>query len=106
MQRALTNIGLLIGLTVALPYATYGQVAQRPQPSTTTSSTSSQPPEGAATGTTDRQGQTNQPGNVNSPDRPTGTLPATGSTLPLIGIGALIAIALGFAVRFGVDSIE
>jgi hypothetical protein len=205
IRRILTIGAVALGLTVALPYHTGAQIAQRPQPPTTTAGTSSQPPTGAATGTTDKQGQTNEPNDVNrtqpspkgdvvgDPDRPpatpspvgkggtrsssqqpglrgptesqsaprdvdgaeratrddrtsgappttprsaaptitpgskrtaatatdtaptpdtTGTsgvsdrLPETGSAMPLIGLAAIVVVALGLAVRFGVNSIE
>src|SRR4051812_30933085 len=48
-------------LSTAAPFAAHAQVAQPNQPPTASSPTSSQPPTGAATGTTDRQGQTGQP---------------------------------------------
>jgi hypothetical protein len=60
VKNILATSGLALVIAVAVPFAAHAQGAQPNQP-TATSGTSSQPPTGAATGTTDRQGQTGQP---------------------------------------------
>jgi hypothetical protein len=61
VKNTLATSGLALVIAVAVPFAAHAQGAQPNQPTTATSGTSSQPPTGAATGTTDRQGQTGQP---------------------------------------------
>jgi hypothetical protein len=110
-----TAITVVVGLTVVFPYTTQTQVAQHDQPRTTsgsigTSGIRSVSEDTAALRSAPGEGETKRIASDSAPARtartPSARLPATASALPIIGLAAIIAIALGLAVRFGVDSID
>jgi hypothetical protein len=70
MKHILIAGGTALALTMAVPFSANAQVAQPSQPAAGTPGTSSQPPKGGATGTTDRQGHTNRPLEPSSTQQP------------------------------------
>jgi hypothetical protein len=115
IKRMFTAVTVVVGLTVVFPYATQAQVTQHGQPQMTSGSIG---PSGmksisehtAALRSAPGQEETKRVASDSAPARsaraPSARLPATASALPIIGLAAIVAIALGLAVRFGVDSID
>jgi hypothetical protein len=72
LKAILITSGVAVVLSAGMPHNSAAQIAQQP---TVVSPTTGQPPTGAASGTTDKQGQTNKPaGTSGSTERPKGKL--------------------------------
>jgi hypothetical protein len=97
VKRILTSSGLALALTVAVPFAAHGQ-AQPNQPPTAASPPSTQPPADAASAH-----QTREPDAAGSTRH---ALPNTASAWPFIALAAILAVALGAAIRIGVNTID
>src|SRR5262245_2682137 len=92
IKGILTAITVVAGLTVVFPYTTQAHVGQQGQPPWTMS------------GSIQTSGirLISEDTAARSAPAPSASLPATSSALPIIGLAAVVAIALGLAVRFGV----
>ena len=80
LKAIVITAGVALVLTAAMQQSSEAQIAQQP---TVVSPTPGQPPTGVATGTTDKQGQTNRPaGTSGSTERPKGKLRLGGPKTP------------------------
>ena len=98
VKRILTSSGLALALTVAVPFAVHGQAAQPNQQPTAASTPSTQPP--ASAPSADQTPAAEPAGSTRR------ALPNTASAWPFIGLAAVLAVALGAAIRIGVDTID
>src|SRR5262245_38232104 len=109
-----TAITVVVELTVVFPYTTQAPVAQHGQLRTTSASIAtggirSMSEDTVALRSVRDGAETKRIASDSAPARSalaSASLPATASALPIIGLAAIVAIALGLAVRFGVNSID